>query len=232
MECSDQSCLDGNQSAMSNGTNTVAECSNSESKMAVCPERLSTRWTSENLTDESLQSIKGWLMSLQLDSPANRSPLQESEKGKATIETCGQRRLSAFAWYDRDSACWRTYQASFAHPTGEPYSETWPRAGSVSDGVCYRRPKWERRIRGIGFGSLLPTIGVNEYKGSGKYRYRGSPHFRGAKMSEGLRICETDPIYLHPSFAEHSMGWPVMWTELKPLATAKFQQWLELHGSC
>ena len=34
-----------------------------------------------------------------------------------------------------------------------------------------------------------------------------SPHFRGAKMSEGLRICEADrSTYLHPSFAELVMG--------------------------
>lgn len=61
---------------------------------------------------------------------------------------------------------------------------------------------------------FLPTIGKNEPKGSSKKRFRGSAHFRGAKMSEGLRICENDPIYLHPSFAEAVMGFPIGWTEL------------------
>ena len=66
---------------------------------------------------------------------------------------------------------------------------------------------------------FLPTLGKQELKGSSRKRFRGSPHFRGAKMSEGLRICADDPIYLHPSFAEAVMGFPIGWTELEPVAT-------------
>ena len=58
---------------------------------------------------------------------------------------------------------------------------------------------------------MLPTIGANEGKGAGHKRFRGSTHFRGAKTSEALRTCETDPIYLNPSFAELMMGFPVGW---------------------
>jgi len=60
----------------------------------------------------------------------------------------------------------------------------------------------------------LPTVSANEYKGSGRSRFRGSKDFRGAKMSEGLRTCETDKIYLNPCFAEVVMGFPSGWTEL------------------
>jgi hypothetical protein len=66
---------------------------------------------------------------------------------------------------------------------------------------------------------FLPTIGKQEPKGSSRKRYRDSPHFRGAKMSEGLRISEDDPIYLHPSFAEAAMGFPIGWTELEAAET-------------
>ena len=66
---------------------------------------------------------------------------------------------------------------------------------------------------------FLPTLGKNEPKGASRNRYRGSEHFRGAKMSEGLRICEDDPIYLHPSFAEAAMEFPIGWTELAPAET-------------
>lgn len=61
---------------------------------------------------------------------------------------------------------------------------------------------------------LLPTLGKNEPKGAGRMRFRGSPEFRGAKMSEGLRSGPGDPIYLHPDFAELVMGFPPGWTEL------------------
>lgn len=61
---------------------------------------------------------------------------------------------------------------------------------------------------------FLPTLGKSEPKGSSRKRYRGSVHFRGAKMSEGLRICEEEPAYLSPCFAEAAMGFPIGWTEL------------------
>ena len=71
---------------------------------------------------------------------------------------------------------------------------------------------------------FLPTLGKNEPKGASSKRFRGSEHFRGAKMSEGLRICETDPTYLHPSFAEAAMGFPIGWTELEPVGTQSFHK--------
>ncbi len=35
---------------------------------------------------------------------------------------------------------------------------------------------------------------------------------------------------LNPNWVEWLMGWPVGWTDLKPLETGKFQKWLEQHG--
>lgn len=37
---------------------------------------------------------------------------------------------------------------------------------------------------------------------------------------------------LNPTWVEWLMGWPLGWTDLKPLAMDKFRQWLEQHGSC
>jgi hypothetical protein len=37
---------------------------------------------------------------------------------------------------------------------------------------------------------------------------------------------------LNPEFSEWLMAWPIGWTDLKPLATDKFQQWLRSHGVC
>lgn len=76
----------------------------------------------------------------------------------------------------------------------------------------------------------LPTIVKSEHKGTSKSRYIGSPDFRGAMMSEGLRTCEQDPIYLSPSFGELVMMWPVGWTDLQPLGMDKHREWLQQHG--
>lgn len=35
---------------------------------------------------------------------------------------------------------------------------------------------------------------------------------------------------LNPDWVEWLMGWPIGWTDLKPLETDKFQKWLQLHG--
>lgn len=69
---------------------------------------------------------------------------------------------------------------------------------------------------------MLPTCGANEHKGLGKDRFDGSPNFHGAKTSEKLRSCSTDPIYLNPSFAELMMGFPVGWSELSASETQSF----------
>ncbi len=36
----------------------------------------------------------------------------------------------------------------------------------------------------------------------------------------------------NPTNQEYLMGWPTEWTDLEPLETAKFQQWLDSHGVC
>ena len=123
------------------------------------------------------------------------------------------------------------------------YLETWPRAGMMHNGIVYRLQPSAPLTGGTGYGLLptptatersginpktgrgagltkklklvkLPTIGVNEYKGSSRNRYKGSKDFRGAKTSEGLRTTSTDPAYLTPSFAEKMMNYPIGWTEL------------------
>ncbi len=152
---------------------------------------------------------------------AQESPGNALDYGKSLPES--------LAKYDPTSSMWKTHQRLLAGDW-ESYSETWPRWGTMRNGEC-----WARDISGLGIsvrdsGWWLPTIGKNEFKGTSKSRYRGSPDFHGAKMSEGLRTCEADPIYLSPSFAELAMGWPIMWTVLAPLAMANFRQWELSHG--
>lgn len=37
---------------------------------------------------------------------------------------------------------------------------------------------------------------------------------------------------LNPDWTEWLMGWPIGWTDLKPLGMARFQSWLQQHGEC
>ena len=40
----------------------------------------------------------------------------------------------------------------------------------------------------------------------------------------------TQPRHLNPTWVEWLMGWPIGWTDLKPLEMDKFQQWQHSHG--
>lgn len=40
------------------------------------------------------------------------------------------------------------------------------------------------------------------------------------------------PGRLNPTWEEWLMAWPIGWTELKPLGTDRYQEWLQQHGIC
>jgi hypothetical protein len=156
--------------------------------------------------------------------------LQEgAQELKASVAECGKSLPGSFAKYDQAKSLWKIAQHSLFEDL-ELSLVTWPRWGSMQNGECYQHVKLAQFTCENASGFLLPTIGANEGKGASKDRYLHSKAFRGAKMCEGLRTCETDPIYLNPSFAELTMMWPLGWTDLNPLAMDKFQEWQQQHS--
>jgi hypothetical protein len=52
-------------------------------------------------------------------------------------------------------------------------------------------------------------------------------------MDGGAKTRQTAGLaQLNPTWVEWLMGWPLEWTDLKPLATDKFREWLRSHGVC
>ncbi len=146
--------------------------------------------------------------------PVRTSVLPGRARGSLeNVADCGVNMRDSFANYDLASSSWKTSQRCFVEGWAT-FSETWPRAGMTRNGTAYQLAPLVPLTSVIGCG-LLPTLGKNEPKGAGRARYRGSPEFRGAKMSEGLRNGLRDPIYLHPDFAEAVMGFPIGWTALE-----------------
>ena len=66
----------------------------------------------------------------------------------------------------------------------------------------------------------VPTIG-KEAVGGGQQRRQLTDPDMGVIEAGGQ---------LNPDWVEWLMGWPIGWTDLKPLGMDKFQQWLHLHG--
>ena len=152
-----------------------------------------------------------------------------AQDSTANAPGSGERWRELSVRYDRNSCSWRTHRSLWDEDLSA-CSLTLPKWGSMRDGVLLEQDTSADGIFGSAAGSWLPTIGKNEFKGAGKNRFRGSEEYRGAKMSEGLRTCKEDPIYLTPSFGEYAMGWPLTWTELAPLAMDKFLSWRQQHG--
>lgn len=154
----------------------------------------------------------------------------EIQPEKVSTETgldCGVNFHASLARFDRTMLCWKTHQASLFGERQECL-RTWPQWGMWDETGCWELPMLEGITNDFDSGVLpIPTTTRSEYKGCVKSRFRGSPFYRGTKMCEGLRTSEKDPAYLNPSFGELAMGWPIGWTDLKPLAMDRFRNaWL------
>ena len=70
--------------------------------------------------------------------------------------------------------------------------------------------------------------------GSGAFQKMKALETQGIISSEERRqMTAGSGGQLNPTWVEWLMGWPLEWTALKPLATAKFLQWRQLHsGFC
>ncbi len=183
--------------------------------------------TLEVLTDDLGKKLLTWfLRASRVRILVSQEKERESQENKAA---CGKKQPELLVKYDLDSRSWKTVPRLPVEDS-TLFLGTWPKWGTMRNGVCSEAPMLELGIKENASGFSLPTIGKNEFKGSSRKRYRGSTEYRGAKMSEGLRICENEPMYTHPNFAEEAMGWPITWTESRPLETDRFQQWLRAHS--
>ena len=209
-------CSDGELSAMSKTMPIASKSSRQESKM----DSLMTR--RYGTMPEPLMANRGvelWISSVR-DSLASPSASQESEEQIQTSETYG---LTSFALLEKsnpDSVFWKTSQGCLPNlmATLGRYSGSWPRAGMMLAGVCYRQPKWERRTREIGCG-LWPTLLTRDARGN----------FRSCQMRSLARALGGSP---NPRWLEWFMGWPIGWSKLECLDKDKFRQWLHSHGNC
>lgn len=231
--------------------------------------------------------------------PARTSALRGgAQASTASAADSGQRWQGSFAKWDREKSSWRTPQCSLLGDSDE-FSETWPRWGSMRNGVSYLRPIPALRISESASG-LWPTPTCDSATDrSSKYAQGGTPLTLAVKLwpiptaslaDKGGRVTSTkgreggtliealsartkwpapcasasasaskgssptalvrkdgksrendridhavmasDGGQLNPEWVEWLMGWPIGHTALKPLETAKYQEWLQQHGIC
>lgn len=183
------------------------------------------------------------------DFPVRTSAVQVIERESLVkSQDYGANSLGWFAKWSPSTSEWRTPQISLLEDS-ELFSETWPRWGSMRNGVSYLRPTLAHTICVSASGSLLPTLTVNgnynrPYPGK-KSGYglataiellptlttgglNGGSNSRRATAKRGEPPTHIGP--LNPVWAEWFMGFPMGWTELDALETDKYLEWLQQHG--
>jgi hypothetical protein len=137
----------------------------------------------------------------------------------------------SFAKFDPATSSWKTRQCSLAGDSIE-FLETWPAWGSMQSGECLERP------------TLAPTTSEREYgywptpqaSDSMRARMRVESFQKVHADSRGGRsylarvLAHEFGLSQSAEFTEWLMIWPEGWTDLKPLAMDKFQEWLQQHG--
>lgn len=104
---------------------------------------------------------------------------------------------------------------------GMALQNRWPTAGDAKD----RKRSRKSKAAGTGL-TLLEKVLFMTPNTRG---VDGGSHGRKAAKKNGTFVTHSGGK-LNPTWVEWLMGWPLGWTDLKPLETGKFQQWLEKHG--
>ena len=160
------------------------------------------------------------LMLSQVDSLAKICHQQEKEKDLMESDLdYGEKWHGSFAKYDPDTHSLRTPQCSLFEDSTE-YCATLPRWGSMRIGECWEQTLLEQSTNETEYG-LWPTPTTP----SGGGNCGGSGAYKNA-IKNGTHI----PHSINPNLYEWLMGWPIGWTDLKPLVMGKSHFVLQPHG--
>jgi hypothetical protein len=134
----------------------------------------------------------------------------------------------------QNGVCWERIIAE--RPTSETESGSWPtpRANKV---ICTNQQALNR-IQKTGYhGNLEEAVALRMWPTpQANEDAAGTPNGKMQKMLgnhpdiRGTTKEEWAGGTLNPPWVEWLMGWPVGWTDLKPLETDKFQSWQQQHG--
>lgn len=256
-EYSVESFSDGKQFVQSRSKNIVLNDSCSDKTKATL------NHSQYGMTYEPSQDINGEIMLTWFRAAfhAKTYPSQEKEQAlKENEADFGQKCLGWFAKYDLNSSSWKIPQLSLVEGL-DVFSETWPRSGTMRNGMCSALTTSALRTKETESG-LWPTPTTDSARErKKKYAQGGKPLTLAVQEAEQMMHPtiygrETFPtprafMYkdstknrgksnlgevvggkLNPDWVEWLMGWPIGWTDLNPLEMDKSQQWRRMHSRC
>ena len=199
--------------------------------------------------------VDAWILSLRARrarATAQQAPTTRPRLGTAV--TSGKKRFASFARLIPNSSSWKTSQVCLLSKidTPVPFSETWPPAGMICDGIAYqrltlaetidvtvfgclrKRPKDTPANQGNLFGKrvierrIWPTPYASDVK---TYRLKGKGQSTKNSLCSIMRREENG--LLNPEFAEWLMGWPLGWTctrKDRPALIENLKRTVTAHG--
>lgn len=165
------------------------------------------------------------------------------------------------ARYDLLKRTWKTHHCLWEEDLHWS-SVTLPKWGMTRSGALFQHPTHERPISAIASGlwPTITVHGNHNRPGSSKSAgwglstavktwptpcasasaSKGSSPASLTRKSGKSRVNDridhavmaSDGGQLNPEWVEWLMGWPIGWTELKPLAMDKFREWQQQHSPC
>ncbi len=145
---------------------------------------------------------------------------------------CGLKWRESSARYDLNSSVWKTLHDSEEKVL--PWSSVnLPKWGMAANGSVFQHRTAERPMKETGYG-LWPTAKATIRGDCPSERLRRTPDLPSAikmrPLPDGSQPHQDGQ--LNPEWVEWFMGWPIGWTELKPLAMDKFREWQRQHSPC
>ena len=222
-----QKSLDGKQSGTLNGKTTAKKSSRKESKTESLTTPQYSAMCEHSPVKGTPENIEEWLMLSVEDSHANHLVSQEQEKQEMIPEICGQQhwQLSMLSSLplcslktspDYSQPQWMTNQADL-FTTLELFSETWPKAGTMSNGQCWGLMMSEHPTteKDCGFSEYIPTPNTMEHLPKSKQQQEqmmggfvtnvGLVFFQGADALMGNGGVKTAGSGLTPSIMRRGM---------------------------
>ncbi len=207
-------CLDGAPGVLSKLIPTVDPSYSPDSGMECCPASqsgtMSAHSTGLHGEDRSMSSAE--------DFRAKTLARPEKVKGSAESDPAfGLRWPELSLRYDRDSSSWKIHPCLF--PGDWTAScQTLPVWGLMRCGELSERTTWELITKGIGSGSW-PTPRCQMTRPVRMRTDRKNANLEEVVAERNATTIAAQVGGLNPTWVEWLMGWPLGWTDLRPLET-------------
>jgi hypothetical protein len=213
----------------SDGEQSVQSSGNSTPQAYCAPDKMTafSRLSRFGMTYKPLTASRGEeLLTLYLAGfPVRTSQLRGGGGGSTENEAeCGEKWHGLLARYDQDTHLWRTVQCSLLEDLNESL-QTLPQWGMTVGGELYLLPTLVQTIdaKESGFTHVWGTPKAQDSRHALRDRGKGNLGEQVSGLHNGGK--------LNPTWTEWLMGWPLEWTDLKPLGTDKYPCAQQQHGN-